>query len=294
MFKGVIVPVLTSFDKNNRLILNKNYLKYLDFLKNSGIENLMINGTNGEFHSMNMKERKDILNFIVKNTEFNLMVHIGSNNIFETIELGKHAMSLKIMDLSVICPYFFPIDQTSVIEYYIQISKELKDANIFLYNNLSFTFNKIDFKILNLIKNRTNNVVGIKDTNNTPWLVQKAKEEFGEGFQVFGGSDSYALSYLAHGADGFVSGTANIFPKTALKIFESFKNGDIKKASYWQNIFQDNIENISDKVAFTDSLKYSLKLMNMDIGIPRKPVRETNDAEKNKIEEYIHRSNNLN
>lgn len=293
MFKGVIVPILTSFNEQNKLMLNKDYVDYLNFLIESGIENLMINGTNGEFHSMNMEERKGILEFIVNNIEnAKLMAHIGSNNINETIELGKHAVSKNIKNLSVICPYFFPIDEDSIIDYFVHVSEELEDANIYLYNNPGFTINKIDFNILKQIVKRTKNVAGIKDTNNTPWIVQKCKKEFGEDFKVFGGSDSYALSYLTHGADGFVSGTANVFPDTALNVYKCFKEGDLEKASYWQSIFQENIENVSSKTAFTDSMKYALRLKGINAGIPRKPVRETDDLEKKEIKNYIFKNEN--
>ncbi|RKX38618.1 MAG: hypothetical protein DRP23_06305, partial [Thermotogae bacterium] len=62
--EGVILPIPTPFDEKGNLSLD-GYQDYLDFLIEKGVNGFMVGGTNGEFHVMDVEERKELLEFVV-------------------------------------------------------------------------------------------------------------------------------------------------------------------------------------------------------------------------------------
>lgn len=289
MLGNVIVPILTSFNENGQLNLDEDYRIFLEFLVEKGVSTFMVTGTNGEFHTMNMEERKALMEFVVNNfkNKVKILAQVGTAGLRDTMILAEHAISLEVDALSVISPYFFPYDEAAIVDYFTTLANTFKETPFFIYNLPPFTKNPVTFEIIKKVKEKAVNLAGIKDTDTRPWIVQQCKKALGEDFYVYSGSDPYALAYLSNGADGFVSGTANIFPETAVSLYDSAKNSDLENASHYQHLFQEEIENVSGKTAFSASMKYALKFRGFNTGIPRKPVRDLTCEEKKEIEEYM-------
>lgn len=73
------------------------------------------------------------------------------------------------------------------------------------------------------------NIAGIKDLSGSTDIILKYAGTF-EELSVLVGSDRLVYNGLNAGCDGAVSAIANIFPEHLLKIYETYKTGDVDKA----------------------------------------------------------------
>ena len=285
----MICAVVTKFDEKGKLVLDDEYLRFLRALLDSGVDSLMIAGTNGEFHAMDVQERKDLMEFVAENVNADLIAHIGTSNLKDTLALGEHALSLGIEKVSVVAPYYFKYDDDALVEYFVEVSRGLPEAKVILYNIPSFSGNRIELSHMVSIKSKAQNVVGLKDSDVRPWLVRKIKRELGEDFTVFGGVDTVVVDYLAMGADGQVSGTSNVFPKLLRKILDDFDEKNYESAFEHQKVLQDVVDEVSGHPAFVGANKSALKIIGYDLGCPRSPSRTLREDELEAVEKFVKR-----
>ena len=65
-FEGVFAPIPTPFSPKDRTI-NFDYIRrHLDFLNDKGAHGVVVLGTNGEFPSLSIEERKNIISWVMK------------------------------------------------------------------------------------------------------------------------------------------------------------------------------------------------------------------------------------
>ncbi len=289
ILKKLICAIMTKFDEEGNLVLDENYAKFLRALSKSGVDTFMVGGTNGEFHAMRVEERKRLLEFVVERFQdsVDIIAHVGTTNLKDTLDLGEHALSLGIKKLAVVAPYYFKYDEASLVDYFLAVARELGDAEILLYNIPSFSGNRLSLSVIVEVAKRSENVVGMKDSDSRPWIVPKVKEILGEDFLVFGGVDTLVVDYLSMGSDGQVSGTSNVFPKILRSILDSFESGDFKRAFDLQKKLDEMVEKVSGHEAFVSANKYALKALGYDLGHPRAPFRELRDDEKSSIDEFL-------
>ena len=79
------------------------------------------------------------------------------------------------------------------------------------------------------------NIAGLKITIPDYFKFALVNQIDGGRLNNLNGPDEMLLSSLAIGADGAIGTTYNIVPKVAVKIFNSFKEGDLKTALEYQN-----------------------------------------------------------
>ncbi len=287
--KKLICAIMTKFDRDGNLVLDDRYAEFLESLINSGVNTLMVAGTNGEFHAMKIEERKKLLEFVVEKFQgsVEIIAHVGTTNLKDTVDLGRHALDLGVRRLAVVAPYYFKYDESSIVNYFSRVAEHLREAEIILYNIPSFTGNRLNFSSIVEIAKRSGNVVGVKDSDTRPWIVSKIKKALGKDFLIFGGVDTLVVDYLSMGADGQVSGTSNVFPKILRSILDSFDSGNFEKAFDLQKILNEIVEKISGHEVFVNANKYALSVLGHDLGYSKAPFRELEDDEKNSIESFL-------
>jgi len=129
--RGLIVAAVTAFNADGSINLDiiptqgnyctlNSFLTFVDFifvsppvkrLVESGVNGAWITGTTGESLSLTIAERKAIAEAWMKAVstypDFSLIVHTGAANILDSIELSKHAESIKVHSIAAVPPQFF-------------------------------------------------------------------------------------------------------------------------------------------------------------------------------------------
>lgn len=109
---------------------------------------------------------------------------------------------------------------------------------------------------------------------------------------VFYGHDYAAMEGLLAGADGWLSGFPAVLPKQCRRLQDACFAKEVDAAIAAQNNIQPYIDYFFyDKVNgvphWQEICKYTLQAQGLDVGLPRKPLGELDDANKKKIEKLL-------
>ena len=122
-----LTPVVTAFDKNGNLDYKSNGNIY-DFLIDGGVDGIVLLGSTGEFFSMSMDQKKDLIKFAVKYINKRTKVIIGSSCMTpdDTIELSNFAYDVGADAVMIISPYYFALSRESIELYYDKVANKCK------------------------------------------------------------------------------------------------------------------------------------------------------------------------
>ena len=100
------------------------------------------------------------------------------------------------------------------------------------------------------------------------------------------GLDGMMLQALAAGATGFVGSTYNYAAPLYLKLMDAWKKGDVETARLCQYRAIQFI-NLQTKYGDTRGSKFIVKLVCVDCGPPRLPLKPLSREEENSLEQEL-------
>ena len=137
-----------------------------------------------------------------------------------------------------ITPYFASISQEELVEHYTKVANSVK-IPILIYNIPARTGVNVTVETVEKLSH-IDNIVGVKDSSgnfdNSLKYIEKTRNT---KFKVFSGNDSLILSYLLSGANGGISGVANLFPRLMSSIYDLYAQGKIAEATAKQDSVRD-------------------------------------------------------
>ena len=234
--QGVIPPIFTPFTAGGTEVDLDALVTHADWLLSKGVHGLMPCGTTGEGPLLSSEERMHVTAVVldVASGRAPVVAHVGAASTAETVALALDASERGAEALSVVCPYYYRLPPTALVEHFVAVASSVPQSPVYLYNIPQLTGNALSPPLAAEIKAQAPNVVGIKDSTGD----LRALAEYGiidEGrFQVICGSDGLILSALRQGAVGCVSGNANVFPELVVHLFDSAKQGQEDRAEQLQ------------------------------------------------------------
>ncbi len=279
-FEGIFAPILTPFSTKNFTINYDFILRHLEFLKQRGIQGVLVSGTNGEFPSLSIEERKNLISWILKfKGELKIIVQTGSSSFVDTVGLCEYAMEKGADALMIAVPYYFKnITEVGLIDYYIQIFNRINHP-IFLYNMPQVTQIKISEKVIRGLLS-FHNLLGIKESTGI-WEETKFYIETFRQLHVFVGNDNLVKPALDIGAGGCITAVCNTFPEILVSLQVSIK--EKKDVSYLQQqltAYRDLLKQYPLQAAS----KYILYLRGLGESSVRPPLQNLTEAQKRELE----------
>lgn len=235
-FRGVIPPVLTLFDEMGEI--NESAQRGLvDFLVDSGVHGFFVGGSFGSGPIMSVEQRKRLAEIVMDQVHGRIpcIIHVGSSNTHDTVQLAKHAEKLGADAIAAVPPYYYKHTNKNILSYYETLVKSIEKP-VFIYNNpgTSGVFITLDM----VVKLGRMGVKGMKDScmNIASFYTMKDKMvKEGLDFQFIIGTDALWLPALLVGARAMISGLANIFPEFIVDFYNKTINGGAQSAVELQN-----------------------------------------------------------
>src|SRR5438093_7262646 len=226
--RGIIPPVATPMQANEDLDLPR--LKwFIDHLIASGVHGIFVLGTNSEFYALDEKEKQTVIATAVEHVRGRVPVYAGTGaeTTREVIRLTRMAEKEGVQGVSIITPYFVLPNQQEIFDHYRRIAETTK-LPVVLYNNPATCGGvKIDVDTVARLA-EVPNILAMKDSSgdlqNTNELIRAVPDRFA----VLMGRDTLIFPALLFGARGAVPATGNIAPALLVKIYETFRRGDIE------------------------------------------------------------------
>jgi len=131
------------------------------------------------------------------------------------------------------------------------------------------------------------NIVGVKEASGDINQIAKIIElTRGEDFSVISGNDSDTLAVMKLGGVGIISVISNIVPEKVVKMVESFRSGDVKKAEKIDRELSPLY-----KVLFIETnpvpVKMAMNWMGMAAGGVRLPLVELEQENQKKLRKVL-------
>lgn len=232
--QGPIVAIVVPFDE--KLRVDRAALEdYLQFLSETGVKSIVVNGTTGEFPSLTARERLHVYECSRSIFPGPILLNVSSPC---AAECRTYAETLAGTDdgLLLLPPYYYAGAPAKGVTDFMRSVVSQTEQEVYLYNFPAHTGNGIDPEELKIFSGEFANIRGIKDSSGS---LESAKS-FAEAcdgvadFKVFVGSDSLALKVLEAGLAGSVTGAANPVPEFLIEMARAFQEKRTGDASYFQ------------------------------------------------------------
>lgn len=284
-YHGILPAFYACYESNGEVSLERTKA-LARHLKGKGVKGLYVAGSSGECIYQNVEERKKTLEAVMEEVggTMTIIAHVGANSTRDSMELARHAESVKVDAIASIPPIYFKLPEYAIAEYWNDISKAAPNTDFIIYNipqlaGVSLTVNL--FK--EMLKNPK--VVGVKNSSMPVQDIQTFKAIGGENITVFNGPDEQFVAGRMMGADGGIGGTYGVMPELFLKADELFKSGNFARAQELQFAVD---EIIVAMCACHGNLyavmKEILRLNGLDIGGVRSPLPALIDSDMPQVE----------
>ena len=290
VFRGIYVPLVTPFNQQDKLDEQMTYRLY-ESLTGYPIEGFYVGGSTGECFLQTVEERSNFLQILSKinDGKKSIIAHIGSTALKDALHLGETAINCKYDAVASVPPFYYRYSKKEIFQYYEELSQNL-DLPLFVYNipgstGIDFTVEDLEYLL------KIENIVGIKHTAKDFYIVERIKERVPESI-IFNGPDEMLIAGLCMGCDGGIGSTYNLMPAEFCKIYQSFREGDLKTAQKYQ-IKVNRVIEILLSMNFFGAIKYLLNKRGINCGATRKPFSELNPSQLyqlDKIHETISHS----
>jgi 4-hydroxy-tetrahydrodipicolinate synthase len=280
-FTGTGVALITPFHSDGSIDFSS-FKKLLTHTA-TGVDYFVVMGTTGESATLTKEERKEVLQFVLKNNPKRLPVvyGIGGNNtasVLEEIEATNFRGVSAVLSVS---PYYNKPSQEGIRQHF----KKIGDASpvpVILYNIPGRTASNLTAEtILKLAQHK--NIIGVKEASGSFEQCMKIAKGKPKDFQLISGDDLFTLPLCSIGGVGVISVLANAFPIAFKKITENAKDGNYGKASAETFKFLE-INGPMYEEGNPTGVKYLLSLMKICKPHVRLPLVEPSTGLRKKIE----------
>jgi dihydrodipicolinate synthase/N-acetylneuraminate lyase len=224
--KGVIPPMITPFDREGEVDIPA--LERLVGFLAQHVHGLFICGSYGSGPMMSVDERKQVAETTMKIAagRVAVVVHTGTTNTRETVELSRHARQIGCQAVSAVGPYYFTHSESDLLYFYSDILESVgADFPVYVYNNPRFQGYEISLGTMKRLK--AIGVHGVKDaTFNVQTLAAYQRELADDNFDVVLGTEAMWLPARVLGCQAFIPGLGNAFPELCGKMWQEGMDGD--------------------------------------------------------------------
>ena len=284
IFKGCATALVTPFTNDG--INFEELRKLIEFQILEGIDGLVICGTTGESSTMSLVEKKSVIDFSVKvaNGRVPIIAGTGGNNTADAVAMSKYAESVGADGLLLVTPYYNKTTQKGLITHFSKIAESV-NIPIILYNVPSRTGLNIEPETC-LELSKIPNVVAIKEASGNISQVAKIANLCNDELTIYSGNDDQILPILSLGGLGVISVLSNVYPKFVHEMVMDYLTGNWQKATASQ-IYSLPLINALFSEVNPIPIKYALNKIGFNCGIPRLPLVELSDKNKERIDTLL-------
>ncbi|WP_293876875.1 MULTISPECIES: dihydrodipicolinate synthase family protein [unclassified Sphingomonas] len=228
-WKGVFPAVTTQLREDLSIDLGDTQ-RVVDDLIKDGVTGVIALGTVGENNSLDFDEKTRVLRAIVEVVAGRVPVITGVSE-YDTRRAVRYARAAEDVgaDGLMLLPPMVYVPKPAELAAHFKGVAGNTGLPIMLYNNPPAYRTMIDSNVLAELVD-VPNIVAIKESAPDTRRFTDIRTAFGDRFVLFAGLDDVALEGLYLGAQGWVSGLTNAFPKESVELVAAFDRGDHAKA----------------------------------------------------------------
>ena len=277
--------LLTPFKSNDSidfLTFEKNTRAQLD----AGVHGLVLGGTLGEASTLRLEEKSELIQEakLISNGSVPVIMNVAEASTSEALKSVTQALRDGADGLMVLPPMRYKADSRETVHYFQSIAKH-SDLPIMIYNN------PVDYGIEVTIPMfeellRCETIQAVKESTRVTSNITKLRNAFGQRLAILTGVDTIAFESLMLGADGWVAGLVDAFPKETVAIYELVKKGEYAKAKSINDWFMPLLElDVNSKLV--QNIKLAAQATGLGTEFVRLPRLPLEGVERQQVEEII-------
>ncbi|HXD01939.1 MAG TPA: 4-hydroxy-tetrahydrodipicolinate synthase [Novosphingobium sp.] len=230
MFSGSIPALVTPF--RDGAFDEKAFRRLVDWQIESGSSALVPCGTTGEASTLSNDEHHRVIEVCIEQAAGRVPViaGCGSNDTMNALLHMETSQQLGADAALVVAPYYNRPSQEGMLAHFSYLA-EHSDLPIVLYNVPGRTVTDLKpATVIELARRFPGKIIGMKDASGDPGRVTEHRLGIGAEFCQMSGDDGLALPFLAAGATGCISVTANVAPGLCAKFQAAWAAGDVAGA----------------------------------------------------------------
>lgn len=284
--KGIIVPLATPMaDAQSPDIPHLRLL--LDHVLTEPLAGIFILGTTGLAQHLGFSARKQIIEETCAYTARRAFVLVGivETPLPQAVELARIAAENGAGAVVLSSPRF-PIDRSELLDYTTQFARTTS-LPVFLYSQPDRPHILFDIGLLNELL-AVENILGIKDSsgNITYFKELIALKKLRPDWSVWMGIEQLLAQAVRWGADGGVTGGANLFPALFVKMYRAAAQNDSAQIQRLQKQIDAVVEHIYQP-DYLAGLNYALSCKGLCRQISAGTLRPAGPEQKKQIEQFL-------
>lgn len=284
-FKGLYAALLVPFDENGQVKEEGLAQIAKNAIETEKLDGLYVNGSLGENFLLSKEQKKQVFKVAKEavNDDVKMIAQVGSLDLNEAIELGKYATELGYDAISAVTPFYYPFSFEEIKDYYFELI-EATQNNLTIYAIPDLTGVNISIEQFGELFNHEK-IIGVKYTAPNFFLLERIRKAFPDKL-ILSGFDEMLVQAAVSGVDGAIGSTYNVNGVRARQIFEKAQNGNIAEAYEIQHETNNIIENVLSMGIYS-TLKEILASRGIDGGVPKRPFKPFNEANRSKLDKLI-------
>jgi len=262
--------------------------RLVEHVLNGGVQGVLALGSTGETASLDETGRRAVLTAVVRAADGRVPVMCGvAQSQLASARAEVEAAAQLGADAALVAPpFYYPTDQSGVLEFYRQLA-DRAPLPLLLYNIPQFT--KVVAEPATVATLAREGVIkGIKDSSRD--------FEYFEGvciatrdmpaFRIFTGSDTMLVASLAMGGAGTICGAGNVAPDWVVRIYDEFRRGDMDAAREAQDRLFGLVSAVREGV-FPLAIKAALHMLGICEPWSAPPVRRLDERLEARLRERL-------
>ena len=214
--RGGYAPAPTPVD--NQLRFDRSAQKaHLRWLAGQGLDGALVLGTNGEFPSFSLNERRAVAEAAAEaGSGLRLMLGVGSCALPEVLSLAELAAESGFE--SVLCPppFYFRSAPVEGLASFFRDLLDRAELPVLLYHIPQVTGIPISDALLDRLQPHER-LVGVKDSSGDPNELRRLTARFSDGVYLVG-NDRLVSDCLAAGGSGSITAAASLTPALVMAV----------------------------------------------------------------------------
>jgi dihydrodipicolinate synthase/N-acetylneuraminate lyase len=285
--RGIVPPLVTPFAEDGSIAVDR-LRDHVDFLIDAGVHGLFPGASIGELSSLNTDELERLTTTVVDQADGAVPVYagVGASGTLEAVERTRRATAAGADGLVAITPFFLETETVGMRDHYARIA-DATDLPVLLYHLPDLTGQTFPIDTVADLATSLDNVVGLKDSSGDLTWGTRVIGSTPDEFVYLQGLGSLLLPSLVLGADGGVTGTANVTPDPLLEVYDAHRDGDLDRARTIQVETVTPLANALMGGTFPAGFKEAARLAGRDLGVPRPPIQGFSAAERESLREVM-------
>jgi 4-hydroxy-tetrahydrodipicolinate synthase len=293
-FRGIIVPMVTPL-ANQQALDEAALEKLVDRLIGGGVHGLFLLGTCGEGPSLSHTLRQNMIERTCRLAQGRVPVlaSVSDSAPAEVLALARFAADAGATAIVMTPPFYLPLSQHELQEYFLRQASS-SPLPVMLYNMPALTKLEIEPETLRRLQDHPR-IIGLKDSSGDLEYFSSAAEVARQrpDWSIFRGPEQLLVAALEMGADGGVSGGANVFPRLFVEMFSAATAGRhdelallLPHARLFESVYESGPISATTVIK---GLKAALACLGIGSGVVAEPLEPLPQPDLERIRQVIDR-----